>query len=278
VLAGFLGRAAHLAGWLGRYISPNKASVRCPWEDAHTSGERGDSSTVVFGPSEGRKAGWWHCSHAHCAGRTQHEFADMLPDPAKRQARIELGLSDTYLPPLATDSLPPPDGDEDTSWHRSLHLNAQNHPTKIPGNAAVLLANLPEWKYCLAIDEFADRVFWEAPPPAVPGLVAPAVDTNVSDDHVTYVQQWFAIHRNVSFSTEAVREARDGGWRRLPEHAVGELVDSEAVFPLGQVREQDGRVAWDLRRMVLRVEVQRPVPARVLVAVGWRQRVGRERR
>jgi hypothetical protein len=56
-------------GWLGRELSAGRWAVICPWTDAHTTGMPGDSSTVLFGPGEGEELGWWHCSHAHCAGR-----------------------------------------------------------------------------------------------------------------------------------------------------------------------------------------------------------------
>jgi hypothetical protein len=56
-------------GWLGRELSAGRWPVICPWTDAHTTGMPSDSSTVLFGPGEGEELGWWHCSHAHCAGR-----------------------------------------------------------------------------------------------------------------------------------------------------------------------------------------------------------------
>lgn len=45
-----------------------KHAVRCPNEDAHTSGTQGDGSTIIF---EADLNGWpgFHCSHSHCVGK-----------------------------------------------------------------------------------------------------------------------------------------------------------------------------------------------------------------
>jgi hypothetical protein len=63
-------------GWFGahsayrRYLGGGKHAVLCPWVHEHSS-EPGpmDSSTVVW---EAQGGAWpsFHCSHAHCAGRT----------------------------------------------------------------------------------------------------------------------------------------------------------------------------------------------------------------
>lgn len=225
VLDGFMGVAFQVAGWLGRYLGPNKATVRCPWEDEHTSGTRGDSSTVVFGPTEGYRAGWVHCSHSHCANRTQAEFAAMLPEAAKREARERLKLSADYTPPPG-HSAPPPDDAEaaDVTWQLALSHNLEGKMQKDPGNCAILLANLPEWRGCLAYDEFADRVFWDRPVPSMPGMVPPALDANVADEHVVYVQQWFAVHRKVSFTKQAVQDALVAAARRNRRHPLREYL------------------------------------------------------
>lgn len=49
--------------------------VECPWNDEHTSGEPGDSSTVWFrAGTNGHPSGHFKCMHAHCTGRNRSDF------------------------------------------------------------------------------------------------------------------------------------------------------------------------------------------------------------
>ena len=70
--------------------------MRCPWEDRHTVGTRGDGSTVVFAPVAGHRLGWFHCSHEHCRFRPLADVIAALPEPALRTAREALGLPAGY--------------------------------------------------------------------------------------------------------------------------------------------------------------------------------------
>jgi hypothetical protein len=79
-------------GWLGRELSPGRWAVICPWREAHTTGMPGDSSTVLFGPGEGEELGWWHCSHAHCAGRGLRDVLAVFTPAEFAQAREAAGL------------------------------------------------------------------------------------------------------------------------------------------------------------------------------------------
>lgn len=78
-----LARAFEAAGWLGPSLGAGKRAVLCPWRAEHTTGRDLDSSTVLFGPGPGRLLGWWHCSHGHCAGRTQADVLRALPPAAR---------------------------------------------------------------------------------------------------------------------------------------------------------------------------------------------------
>lgn len=75
--------------------------VECPWNDEHTSGEPGDSSTVWFrAGTNGHPAGHFKCMHSHCEGRNRSDFlaavdykSDVLddfdnlgPDPDKAES------------------------------------------------------------------------------------------------------------------------------------------------------------------------------------------------
>lgn len=53
--------------------------VECPWEDEHSGGEAGDSSTAWFtAGSNGYEHGHFKCMHAHCEGRTDGEYLDSV--------------------------------------------------------------------------------------------------------------------------------------------------------------------------------------------------------
>jgi hypothetical protein len=87
----FLGR-----GWIGSGIEDAKWAVACPWEDAHTIGERFDSSTVLWAPSAGDEVGWWHCSHSHCQERGLRDVLRLFTSSELDQARQAAGIDDYY--------------------------------------------------------------------------------------------------------------------------------------------------------------------------------------
>lgn len=87
VMTGFLALVFKHAGWLERVIDDQRAVVQCPWESEHTTGA--GSSTIVFAPSAGRSRGWFHCSHSHCAGRSQDDVLAKLPEAARTAAARE---------------------------------------------------------------------------------------------------------------------------------------------------------------------------------------------
>jgi len=87
VMTGYLALAFKHAGLLERVIDDQRAVVQCPWESEHTTGA--GSSTIVFAPSAGRARGWFHCSHSHCASRTQDQVLAHLPEAARTAAARE---------------------------------------------------------------------------------------------------------------------------------------------------------------------------------------------
>ena len=53
--------------------------VVCPWEQEHTTGERGDGSTVWFPAGmNGYERGHFKCLHGHCEGRGDSEFFEAV--------------------------------------------------------------------------------------------------------------------------------------------------------------------------------------------------------
>ena len=90
--SGVIFRAFQARGWIDKELSPGKWNVICPWASEHTKGEDFDTSVVLFAPRPGEDLGWWHCSHAHCEGRTIHEVLALFSEQELRQARMVRGF------------------------------------------------------------------------------------------------------------------------------------------------------------------------------------------
>lgn len=87
----FFGRAFEAAGMSFGLLENDALAVACPWSSEHTSGTDGDSSTVVFPATTDAGWGLFHCSHAHCVGRTTFDLLDVLSAKALDDARREHG-------------------------------------------------------------------------------------------------------------------------------------------------------------------------------------------
>jgi hypothetical protein len=96
-------RTLDVVGWFAahgayrRAMAGGKHAVRCPWEEEHSSQAGAlDSSSVVW---EAHESAWhsFHCSHAHCTGRTIRDvmaawgdadgYCSGLWGPTKRRSR-----------------------------------------------------------------------------------------------------------------------------------------------------------------------------------------------
>jgi hypothetical protein len=207
---GLLGAAFKAAGWAGQSITLGRLKVQCPWESEHTSGNRFDGSTVVFAPNEGKTTGHFHCAHSHCSSRALKDVLAILPPKALAEARAHCKLPANHQPPPDTE--PSPDTGE--PWQKSLHLTAEGHLTKAPGNAALLLANLPDWRGAVRYDSFADRIRWCRPAPVLEGMRGPVIGEELADHHIVHAQAWLARHRRVLFSDAHVRGALESAARK----------------------------------------------------------------
>ena len=87
----FFGRAFVLADMAFDVLDNDMLPVICPWAKTHTTGEDGDSSTVIMPPTTDAGLGLFHCSHAHCVRRTTLDLLDALPVAALEAARKEHG-------------------------------------------------------------------------------------------------------------------------------------------------------------------------------------------
>ncbi len=153
------------------------------------------------------------------------------------QARDSSSLAAGYLLERERDSVnhplsdadvgppPPPAQEEEAEWRRSIRFNERGM-TKDAGNAALILANDPEWQGVLQYDTFRDLAFWAKDPPPLPGLIAPRKGEPVSDHHEIYVQHYLAKLRGTSFSKEAIFSALVAAARATEIHPVRDYLDS----------------------------------------------------
>jgi hypothetical protein len=136
------------AGWLERKLDSGAWVVRCPWLESHTTGKEADSSTVVLPATElGEER--FHCSHAHCTGRTAADVRAALPEPAVLVAderhplppEAHLGeLDDAWIvEPLPDEPLPePPSAKPVTSGQAWERLGARTVAQTLRGTWAQL--------------------------------------------------------------------------------------------------------------------------------------------
>lgn len=189
VMTGFLALAFKHAGWLERVIDDQRAVVQCPWESEHTTG-RG-SSTIVFAPSAGRSRGYWHCSHSHCAGRTQDEVLAKIPEAARTAAAREQvdttreaaqeraggSGSDQSAPPLSRDAVLELLRDRLRWTVRGSGDDQREVLVASLGNVITFLEHHPLLTNSIVYNEFAARAQLVSPPPWAP--------------HGTYPRDWY---------------------------------------------------------------------------------------
>jgi hypothetical protein len=104
-----------------REIGNGKHGVRCPWSEAHSSGQDGDGSTVIF-ESDGTRWPGFKCQHSHCSTRTTKDAfesfdPELLNAHCKEQfrskKRVSRGPKTFTLRPLSELLLEP---EEETPW------------------------------------------------------------------------------------------------------------------------------------------------------------------
>jgi hypothetical protein len=110
------------------------------------------------------------------------------------------------------------------AWAKGLRFTQEGKLTKDAGNAALVLANLDEWRGALEYDSFADRILWVRPVPELPGLTPPKPGEDLADHHVTYVHHWFAKLRAVSFPKQAIQDALESAAKANARHPVREYL------------------------------------------------------
>lgn len=79
----------------GHVIRPFKSNaflIQCPNEAQHTSGKRGDTSTVLFAPTGGQALGMVWCMHGHCQALKAKDWLRFFSTSELDAAREAAGL------------------------------------------------------------------------------------------------------------------------------------------------------------------------------------------
>ncbi len=77
----------HARGDIIRPHGSDAYVIRCPNELAHTSGETGDTSTLLYRPGFGQSIGTIHCFHGHCSNLRLGDWLAMFGEPEIAAAR-----------------------------------------------------------------------------------------------------------------------------------------------------------------------------------------------
>lgn len=84
--AGLFFRLLFLRGDVFEEREPGVFVVRCPNDAEHSSGRPGDSSTLLYPPAGGYALGVIHCKHAHCSGKTAHDWLRLFSEREHAEA------------------------------------------------------------------------------------------------------------------------------------------------------------------------------------------------
>jgi hypothetical protein len=224
---GLVGRAFRHAGLVLRSVDDTRAAVTCPFGD-HAPGA--DTSTVVFAPTAECPDGVWHCSHAHCDGRTQADVLRQLPEGAVRRARTEVAPTPACEVADATSA-----EDDGPNWTASLVWRSTRRGQvldAVPGNAILYLSRHHEWAGRLRYDTYLGRARWAAQPPDLPGMARPAAGELLSDAHYAYIHHWFAsrpiAQERVNFAGGQLRDAVDAAAMAHSHSSLADWLDTLA--------------------------------------------------
>lgn len=226
---GWLAVAFAAAGRLGDRLPNGAWAAKCPWADQHSSKNEG-SSTVVFPPDAAHSMGWFHCSHAHCAGRTLDEVKAALPVYAIAMANSHYPPRPQGEPESQPPSTPPESGEvpiidqgpspapEPHAWQSDLIMK---NSTIVPvvANLTTILAHDERWEGVLAWDEFSEKAIKRRPAPWHSddgGSDCGPVD----DDDAVRLANWMVRYWGARFSSEACWQAIQVAAKRNPYHPV----------------------------------------------------------
>jgi predicted P-loop ATPase len=256
-----LGEAFRLSKRLGTLLPGGKRAAACPWSTEHTDGRGAgqDSSSVLLPPTSVKKWGAFHCSHAHCTGRTFHDVLAALPAEAVAAAHVKYGLTPPETDEEPSGPLPWDDADgcralgplhpktfERVSggWQGGLVWQKKSDgervrylPVACATTAIAILRNDKRWKEAIAYDEMAKCVTVVRAPPwkaTEPGASADSWDR---DSDPTRLVDWLQRAYGLTFYAEPLEKcvyvvAQDRSFHpvqawlnRLPPHDGKERVE-----------------------------------------------------
>lgn len=224
----FLYLAFAAAGLLVRAVDAQRHAVLCPWRSEHTS--QGETSTVLFAPSEGRTLGWFHCSHSHCADRTIDDVVAALPPAAVATARRAQG----YQAPRSAPAPEPAPGptDPDDGWRGALvsHVSKQGVVTleKCTENVAIILTRDPRWAGVIALNAFTSEVVTRREPPwsATEKPAEPwTANRPWTDADDTRLELWLSREWQLRVGVESIVRCVAAVAERAAYHPVREYLD-----------------------------------------------------
>ena len=257
---GWLAVALGHDGLLGRDLG-DRYELFCPWSYEHTCPQdEPDSSTVVFKPLPGHTLGHFHCSHAHCSGRTIDDVKGVLTASAIVVADTAYPLRSTMTEPHPSDLAYCPPDDEDhplpadpdapkiapvvdiktrewlpqpddlptlddpeanTLAGSTPDVTTEGKLLPTAHNALIILAG-EEWKSVLAWDEMAGKAVYLRQPPLPRWMHMEKISPfyPLRDRDYRLLKQYFASTHSIRLSTESAREAVDTQSEMLAVHPI----------------------------------------------------------
>lgn len=235
---GWLYVAFDTAGMIRRELEPGKWAVVCPFEAEHSGkGCKTDSSTVIFAPDATCTLGHFHCSHAHCHGRTIDDVRKALPgdavaaanrvfpplmpdDPTVREA--------AFCPEPPTDTPEPPEGffdDDETDSQDDVPIVTDSRVAVAPvpsnawvaqldknpktgevlsniSNALHILTNDPTWTGVIEWNEFTGKHTYRKPAPWDSDCTPSETQATLCEEDGTRLHVWLYRHWNVKLGPE----------------------------------------------------------------------------
>ena len=128
--------------------------IECPWNDQHTSGSVGDSSTVWFpAGSKGYERGHFRCLHGHCEHQTDDAFIDTLDMPSMQVIDMFEVVPQRFV--LAADGSPTGEVVLDSpNYSRTLRLEIR----ATLDNIRMALMRVDVCNMDIAYDNFKDEI------------------------------------------------------------------------------------------------------------------------
>ncbi len=91
---GILYYALRNRGFVIRPFKGNTYLIRCPNEQSHSGGKTGDTSTILYPPSNGGVVGFISCLHAHCQHLQAKDWLRCFDQHELTRAKADAGIEE----------------------------------------------------------------------------------------------------------------------------------------------------------------------------------------